>query len=91
MRAMQNPFRYGAKVTGWSFHDRREIKASIINVIDGCNNAVLYGPRRYGKSSLVADSQIDSVDGAYRLIDSLFANHLRRAGTVSPLTAAHNM
>jgi ABC-type arginine transport system ATPase subunit len=27
---------------------------------------------------LVADSQIDSVDGTYRLIDPLFANHLRR-------------
>ena len=52
---MQNPFRYGAKVTGGSFYDRREIKTSIINVIDGCNNAVLYGPRRYGKSSLVSE------------------------------------
>ncbi len=52
---MQNPFRYGAKVTGGSFYDRREIKASMLNVIDGCNNVVLYGPRRYGKSSLVAE------------------------------------
>ena len=52
---MQNPFRYGAKVTGGSFYDRREIKRSMLNVIDGCNNAVLYGPRRYGKSSLVAE------------------------------------
>lgn len=52
---MQNPFRYGAKVTGGSFYDRREIKASMLNVIEGCNNAVLYGPRRYGKSSLVAE------------------------------------
>ena len=40
---------------------------------------------------LVADSQIDSVDGVYRLIDPLFANHLRRAGKASPLTTAHNM
>ncbi len=52
---MQNPFRYGAKVTVGSFYDRREIKASMLNVIDGCNNVVLYGPRRYGKSSLVAE------------------------------------
>ena len=52
---MQNPFRYGTKVTGGSFYDRREIKASMLNVIGGCNNAVLYGPRRYGKSSLVAE------------------------------------
>ena len=28
---MQNPFRYGAKVTGGSFYDRREIKVSNIN------------------------------------------------------------
>ena len=52
---MQNPFRYGAKVTGGAFYDRREIKSSLLNVIDGCNNVVLYGPRRYGKSSLVAE------------------------------------
>ena len=52
---MQNPFRYGAKVTGGAFYDRREIKSSMLNVIDGCNNVVLYGPRRYGKSSLVAE------------------------------------
>lgn len=42
-------------MTGGSFYDRREIKAAMMNVIDGCNNAVLYGPRRYGKSSLVAE------------------------------------
>ena len=52
---MRNPFRYGAKVTGGSFYDRREIKAAMLNVIDGCNNAVLSGPRRYGKSSLVSE------------------------------------
>lgn len=52
---MRNPFRYGAKVTGGSFYDRREIKASMMSVLDGGNNVVLYGPRRYGKSSLVAE------------------------------------
>ena len=52
---MRNPFRYGAKVTGDEFYDRIELKKSILNVIDGGNNAVLYGPRRYGKSSLVAE------------------------------------
>ena len=54
-RLPQNPFRYGAKVTGGAFYDRREIKASMRNVLAGCNNVVLYGPRRYGKSSLVAE------------------------------------
>ena len=52
---VQNPFRYGAKVTGGAFYDRREIKTSMLNVLAGCNNVVLYGPRRYGKSSLVAE------------------------------------
>ena len=52
---MKNPFSYGAKVTGGAFYDRREIKASMMNVLDGGNNVVLYGPRRYGKSSLVAE------------------------------------
>lgn len=51
----KNPFKYGSKVTGGSFYDRREIKASMLNVLDGGNNVVLYGPRRYGKSSLVAE------------------------------------
>jgi len=51
---MRNPFQYGAKVTGDSFFDRIEIKKSILNVVSGGNNAVLYGPRRYGKSSLMA-------------------------------------
>lgn len=51
----KNPFKYGAKVTGGSFYDRREIKSAMMNAIDGGNNVVLYGPRRYGKSSLVAE------------------------------------
>jgi len=51
----KNPFRYGAKVTGGSFFDRREIMASMMNVLSGGNNVVLYGPRRYGKSSLVSE------------------------------------
>ena len=42
-------------MTGGAFYDRREIKASMLNVLDGGNNVVLYGPRRYGKSSLVAE------------------------------------
>ena len=65
MCGMRNPFRYGSKVTGGSFYDRREIKVSLLNVIDGCNNAVLYGPRRYGKSSLMAEIVEElSADGA---------------------------
>lgn len=52
---MQNPFRYGRRVSGSSFFDRRKIMSDIRNVIDGGNNVLLYGPRRYGKSSLVGE------------------------------------
>lgn len=50
---MKNPFEYGGAVSGSSFYDRDEIKRQIFNVIGGGNNVMLYGPRRYGKSSLV--------------------------------------
>ncbi len=69
MCAMQNPFRYGAKVTGVFTADYR--LRHFLPMLSTVSTAV----RR-----LVADSQIDSVDGVYRLIDPLFANHLRRAG-----------
>lgn len=62
---MQNPFRYGRRVSGSSFFDRRKIMSDIRNVLDGGNNVLLYGPRRYGKSSLVGElfSGIRSADG----------------------------
>ena len=43
---MQNPLRHKAKIVGGSFCGRRETKASIVNVIDGCNNAILHGSPR---------------------------------------------
>ena len=52
---MGNPFCYGRVVEGKAFFDRSRIKADIRNVLDGGNNVVLYGPRRYGKSSLVGE------------------------------------
>lgn len=55
MRAMKNPFRFGKRVSGSSFFDRKKVKADIRNVLDGGNNVLLYGPRRYGKSSLVGE------------------------------------
>ena len=55
MPAMKNPFRYGRRVSGSSFFDRAKIKRDIRNVLDGGNNVLLYGPRRYGKSSLVGE------------------------------------
>ena len=52
---MRNPFRYGARVSGVAFFDREKIMSDMLGVVDGGNNAVLYGPRRYGKSSLVGE------------------------------------
>ena len=52
---MKNPFKYGSRVTGGAFFDRIKIKNDIMSVVDGGNNVVLYGPRRYGKSSLVGE------------------------------------
>jgi len=52
---MRNPFRYGARVSGGAFFDRERIMREMLGVVDGGNNIVLYGPRRYGKSSLVGE------------------------------------
>lgn len=51
----RNPFRYGSRVTGGAFFDRERIIRDMLDVIDGGNNIVLYGPRRYGKSSLAGE------------------------------------
>ena len=52
---MKNPFRYGMRVGGCEFFDRTKIMRDIRNTLDGGNNVLLYGPRRYGKSSLVGE------------------------------------
>lgn len=48
-----NPFRYGGVVTGEYFYDREEETKELLSTLTGGNNAVLYAPRRYGKTSLV--------------------------------------
>lgn len=52
---MKNPFKYGKRVSGSAFFDRIKIKRDIQNVLEGGNNVLLYGPRRFGKSSLVGE------------------------------------
>lgn len=52
---MKNPFKYGRRVSGPSFYDREKIKKDILNALSGGNNVLLYGPRRFGKSSLVGE------------------------------------
>lgn len=57
---MKNPFNYLQYATGDGFYDRREIRADLRSrFLSGQTNVVLYGPRRYGKSSLVAELMSD--------------------------------
>ena len=52
---MRNPFQYGSRVSGGAFFNRTKIKRDMQVTVEGGNNIVLYGPRRYGKSSLVGE------------------------------------
>ena len=53
---MENPFNYLQFAKGDQFYDRREIRKDLLSrFLSGQSNVVLYGPRRYGKSSLVAE------------------------------------
>ena len=56
MPGMGNPFNYLQFATGDQFYDRREIRKDLRSrFLSGQSNVVLYGPRRYGKSSLAAE------------------------------------
>ena len=53
---MENPFNYLQFATGDHFYDRRDIRKDLLSrFLSGQSNVVLYGPRRYGKSSLVGE------------------------------------
>jgi len=57
---MENPFNYLQFATGDRFYDREEIRRDLLSrFLSGQTNVVLYGPRRYGKSSLVAELTSD--------------------------------
>lgn len=57
---MENPFNYLQFATGDRFYDRKEIRRDLRSrLMSGQTNIVLYGPRRYGKSSLVAELTAD--------------------------------
>ena len=56
MSGMENPFNYLQFATGDQFYDRREIRRDLLSrFLSGQTSVVLYGPRRYGKSSLVGE------------------------------------
>jgi len=53
---MENPFNYLQFARGERFYDREAIRRDLRSrFLSGQTNVVLYGPRRYGKSSLVAE------------------------------------
>lgn len=53
---MENPFNYLQLATGDQFYDRLELRRDLRSrFLSGQSSVVLYGPRRYGKSSLVAE------------------------------------
>ena len=51
---MKNPFLFGPLVSGDQFYDRADIERELLRAIENGTNVLLYGPRRYGKTSLVA-------------------------------------
>ena len=51
---MKNPFLFGPLVSGDAFYDRDETERDLLRAVGNGTNVLLYGPRRYGKSSLVA-------------------------------------
>lgn len=60
MRVMENPFNYLQFARGDRFYDREEIRRDLRSrFLSGQTNVVIYGPRRYGKSSLVAEVTAD--------------------------------
>ena len=50
----KNPFLFGPIVSGDAFYDRVEIEHQLFRAVGSGQNVLLYAPRRYGKSSLVA-------------------------------------
>ena len=51
---MDNPFSFGVFVDGEKFYDRIDERGDLYRYVRDGRNVVLYGPRRYGKSSLAA-------------------------------------
>lgn len=52
---MNNPFKFGGEVSGYQFYDRTETAELLRKrLLAGASNIVMFAPRRYGKTSLVA-------------------------------------
>ena len=53
---MENPFKFGSLVDGKYFTDRVKEQDYLKQILNSPNHAVLISPRRFGKSSLVAET-----------------------------------
>lgn len=53
---MENPFVYGRVVTGEKFFGRTELIERIQNYMRAGQNIMVYGERRVGKTSLIAEA-----------------------------------
>ena len=70
----RNPFKFGGKVEGYQFFDREESCRKLKRrLLDGSSNVVMYAPRRYGKTSLVAKvlRQLREEDGVNSVLFDL--------------------
>lgn len=71
---MSNPFKFGGEVSGYQFYDRTDMVETLRRrLTGGASNIVMFAPRRYGKTSLVAKvlRQIREVDGIPSLMFDL--------------------
>ncbi|MHB8509499.1 MAG: AAA family ATPase [Candidatus Dormibacteria bacterium] len=64
---MSNPFKYDEPVDGVDFTDRDDDLATLMPLIENGRNAILMSPRRYGKSSLLAEASKRAEDAGVRV------------------------
>lgn len=65
---MENPFQYGKVVADPYFTDREEELHSLTQDVSARHNVVLYSPRRYGKTSLLAKLAESMKNSGYNVI-----------------------
>ena len=86
---MENPFKFGTVVNGAYFTDRKQERVFLRQILDSPNHAILISPRRFGKSSLVAETlskekrevitlNIQSVTNPVKLAEALYRQFFKR-------------
>ncbi len=86
---MENPFKFGTVVDGKYFTDRKQERAFLRQILDSPNHAVLISPRRFGKSSLVAETlrnekreiislNIQAVTSSVKLAESIYRQFFKK-------------